>query len=48
MSLTLDPAKMWSRDLVQEDLDSLVSEFEEIGIALSHRHHGTLAHLPHR
>ena len=32
VSLTLDPAKMWSRDLVQE-LDALVSEFEEIGIA---------------
>jgi len=33
VSLTLDPAKMWSRDLVQEELDALVSEFEEIGIA---------------
>ena len=33
VSLTLDPSKMWSRDLVQEELDALVAQFEEIGIA---------------
>ena len=33
VSLTLDPAKVWSRDLVQEELDSLVEEFEKAGIA---------------
>ena len=33
VSLTLDPAKVWSRDLVQEELDALVEEFENAGIA---------------
>lgn len=33
VSLTLDPSKMWSRDLVKEELDALVAQFEEIGIA---------------
>lgn len=33
VSLTLDPAKVWSRDLVQEELDALVEEFEAAGIA---------------
>lgn len=33
VSLTLDPAKLWSRDLVKEELDSLVQDFEENGIA---------------
>ena len=33
VSLTLDPAKMWSRDLVEEELEALVRDFEENGIA---------------
>lgn len=33
VSLTLDPAKLWSRDLVKEELDALVEDFEENGIA---------------
>ena len=33
VSLTLDPAKLWSRDLVKEELDALVRDFEENGIA---------------
>jgi len=28
VSLTLDPAKLWDRDLVQEELDSLIQDFE--------------------
>lgn len=33
VSLTLDPAKLWSRDLVKEELEALVEDFEENGIA---------------
>jgi aspartate kinase len=33
VSLTLDPAKVWSRDLQKEELDALVDEFENAGIA---------------
>lgn len=33
VSLTLDPAKLWSRDLVKEELEALVQDFEENGIA---------------
>ena len=33
VSLTLDPAKMWSRDLVEEELEALVRDLEENGIA---------------
>jgi aspartate kinase len=33
VSLTLDPAKMWSRDLVKEELDALAQDFEKEGIA---------------
>ena len=28
VSLTLDPAKLWDRDLVPEELDSLIQDFE--------------------
>ena len=33
VSLTLDPAKLWSRDLVKDELEELVKDFEENGIA---------------
>merc|ERR1719174_563784 len=33
VSITLDPAKLWSRDLVKEELEALVRDFEENGIA---------------
>ncbi|KAL3149573.1 hypothetical protein ABBQ32_002349 [Trebouxia sp. C0010 RCD-2024] len=33
ISLTLDPSKMWSRDLVDAELDALVSAFKAKGIA---------------
>ena len=33
VSLTLDPAKLWSRDLAKEELDKLVQDFENEGIA---------------
>lgn len=33
VSLTLDPAKLWSRDLVKEELEALVRDFENNGIA---------------
>jgi hypothetical protein len=30
ISLTLDPSKIWSRDLIDDELDSLVSSFGEV------------------
>ena len=33
VSITLDPAKLWSRGLVNEELEALVRDFEENGIA---------------
>lgn len=30
ISLTLDPSKIWSRDLIDDELDSLVASFGEI------------------
>ncbi|KAK3273199.1 hypothetical protein CYMTET_18549, partial [Cymbomonas tetramitiformis] len=33
VSLTLDPAKLWSRNLREEELDNLVQSFVEGGIA---------------
>ena len=33
VSITLDPAKLWSRGLVKEELEALVRDFEENGIA---------------
>lgn len=33
ISLTLDPSKMWSRDLVDAELDALVAAFKAKGIA---------------
>ena len=33
VSLTLDPSKLWSRDLAKEELEKLVQDFENEGIA---------------
>ena len=30
VSLTLDPSRIWSRDLIDDELDSLVSSFTDI------------------
>ncbi len=30
ISLTLDPSKIWSRDLIDDELDSLVFSFKDI------------------
>lgn len=30
VSLTLDPARLWSRDLIDDELDSLVASFTDV------------------
>ncbi|KAH9791635.1 Aspartokinase 2 [Citrus sinensis] len=39
LSLTLDPSKLWSRELIQQELDHVVEELEKIAIVnlLQHR-----------
>lgn len=39
ISLTLDPSKLWSRELIQQELDNVVEELEKIAIVhlLQHR-----------
>ncbi|XP_034905169.1 aspartokinase 2, chloroplastic isoform X2 [Populus alba] len=39
ISLTLDPSKLWSRDLIQQELDHVVEELEKIAVVnlLQHR-----------
>ncbi|PON91801.1 Aspartate kinase, monofunctional class [Trema orientale] len=39
LSLTLDPAKLWSRDLIQQELDNVEEELEKIALVnlLQHR-----------
>ncbi|XVF59948.1 hypothetical protein PTKIN_Ptkin08bG0002800 [Pterospermum kingtungense] len=39
VSLTLDPSKIWSRDLIQQELDHVVEELEKIAVVnlLQHR-----------
>ena len=32
VSITLDPAKLWSRGLVKEELEALVRDFEEMAL----------------
>uniref|UniRef100_A0A453MHR8 Aspartokinase n=1 Tax=Aegilops tauschii subsp. strangulata TaxID=200361 RepID=A0A453MHR8_AEGTS len=39
ISLTLDPSKLWSRELIQQELDNVVEELEKIAVVhlLQHR-----------
>lgn len=39
ISLTLDPSKLWSRELIQQELDHVVEELEKIAVVnlLQHR-----------
>ncbi|XP_078170050.1 aspartokinase 2, chloroplastic-like [Carex rostrata] len=39
VSLTLDPSKLWSRELIQQELDNVVEELEKIAVVrlLQHR-----------
>ena len=39
ISLTLDPSKIWSRDLIDDELDSLVSSFGEVAKVCSFSAH---------
>ncbi|CAI5991942.1 unnamed protein product [Closterium sp. NIES-64] len=32
LSLTLDPAKLWSRELIQQELDKMVEELEQVAV----------------
>ncbi|KAJ8766817.1 hypothetical protein K2173_008371 [Erythroxylum novogranatense] len=43
ISLTLDPSKLWSRELIQQELDHMVEELEKIAVVHLFRHRSIIS-----